>query len=133
MSMSKRAHGIRIPRVETALMVVIKRGSSGIEKAILRTLKNWITGYSKDGVPVRMPVPDISLKGMPASIIAELSRSGIVPAPTLTCAEAAAKGLLGALQWARAQGCPWDERTCARAAKNGHLEVLQWLRANGCP
>ncbi len=28
------------------------------------------------------------------------------------------------LQWARAQGCPWDEWTCAAAAGMGHMEVL---------
>ena len=37
------------------------------------------------------------------------------------------------MQWARANGCPWDERTCEGAAYSGNLEVLQWLRANGCP
>jgi hypothetical protein len=35
------------------------------------------------------------------------------------------------LQWARANGCPWDEFTCAYAAEGGHLEMLQWARANG--
>ena len=42
-------------------------------------------------------------------------------------------GHLEVLQWARANGCPWDQRTCAYAATGGHLEVLQWARANGCP
>ena len=37
------------------------------------------------------------------------------------------------LQWARANGCPWNEWTCTAAAKGGHLEVLQWARENGCP
>jgi hypothetical protein len=37
------------------------------------------------------------------------------------------------LQWARENGCPWDEETCYWAAHGGHLEVLQWVRANGCP
>jgi hypothetical protein len=37
------------------------------------------------------------------------------------------------LQWARANGCPWDAGTCSLAANDGHLAVLQWLRANGCP
>jgi hypothetical protein len=37
------------------------------------------------------------------------------------------------LQWARENGCPWDEETCTGAAKSGHLEVLQWARLNGCP
>ena len=37
------------------------------------------------------------------------------------------------LEWARANGCPWDANTCAYAAKGGHLEMLKWARANGCP
>ena len=36
------------------------------------------------------------------------------------------------LQWAKKQGCPWDENTCATAAGSG-LEVLQWARDRGCP
>ena len=40
---------------------------------------------------------------------------------------------MAVLQWARANGCPWNEDTCSAAAKNGHLELLQWARANGCP
>ena len=50
-----------------------------------------------------------------------------------TCLFAAENGHLEVLQWARAHGCPWDERTCRCAAKNGHLDVLEWARANGCP
>ena len=42
-------------------------------------------------------------------------------------------GHLAVLQWARAQGCPWDVFTCRVAAENGHLAVLQWARAQGCP
>jgi hypothetical protein len=49
------------------------------------------------------------------------------------CALAARNGHLGMLQWARANGCPWDEVTCRRAARNGDLKMLQWARANGCP
>ena len=37
------------------------------------------------------------------------------------------------LRWARANGCPWDERTCAAVAAGGNLEVLKWARENGCP
>ncbi len=48
-------------------------------------------------------------------------------------AHMAARGWLSGLQWARANGCPWDAMTCSRAAEGGHLEVLQWARANGCP
>jgi hypothetical protein len=36
------------------------------------------------------------------------------------------------MQWARANGCPWNEDTCAMAAFGGHLASLQWARANGC-
>jgi len=40
---------------------------------------------------------------------------------------------LEVLQWARANGCPWDIRTCHKAAGGGHLKVLLWARKNGCP
>merc|ERR1711981_920323 len=32
-----------------------------------------------------------------------------------------------------APGAPLGEDTCAWAANNGHLAVLQWARAQGCP
>ena len=32
------------------------------------------------------------------------------------------------LQWARENGCPWDENTCSDAAQGGHLAALQLLR-----
>ncbi|CAN0438640.1 unnamed protein product, partial [Ectocarpus fasciculatus] len=47
------------------------------------------------------------------------------------CEKAAYNGHLEVLQWARNNGCPWDEKTCSWAAGNGHLEVLQWARNNG--
>ena len=46
---------------------------------------------------------------------------------------AAESGNLEVLQYARANGCPWDHGTCAGAAKGNHLEVLQWAHANNCP
>lgn len=49
------------------------------------------------------------------------------------CLRAAQGGHLHVLQLARANGCPWDETTCDEAAQSGHLAVLQWARANGCP
>jgi hypothetical protein len=51
----------------------------------------------------------------------------------LTCERAAGGGHVEVLQWARANGCPWDESTRANAAERGHLEVLEWARTNGCP
>ncbi len=49
------------------------------------------------------------------------------------CRNAAEKGNLSILKWARETGCYWDEWTCTFAAKNGHIEVLQWARQHGCP
>jgi hypothetical protein len=46
---------------------------------------------------------------------------------------AAHGGHLAVQQWLRASGCPWDEDACDGAAMGGHLAVLQWLHANGCP
>jgi len=40
------------------------------------------------------------------------------------CINAALGGHLEVLQWARANGCPWDIRTCHAAAEGGHLKVL---------
>jgi len=37
------------------------------------------------------------------------------------------------LQWARANGAPWDTRTCMWAEKNGHQDALKWARENGAP
>jgi hypothetical protein len=60
------------------------------------------------------------------------ARSNGCPWDEQACASAARRGHLGVLQWARANGCPWDEWTCADAAEGGHLAVLQWARTNGC-
>jgi hypothetical protein len=35
------------------------------------------------------------------------------------------------LQWARANGCPWDVYVCEAAAAGGHPTVIGWARANG--
>ena len=49
------------------------------------------------------------------------------------CAAAARRGRLEVLQWARGQGCPWNEHTCSLAAEGGHLSALQWARGQGGP
>jgi hypothetical protein len=46
---------------------------------------------------------------------------------------AAVGGHLEVLQWARANGCPWDEDTLRVARDEGHLEVVNWCIVNGCP
>lgn len=50
-----------------------------------------------------------------------------------TCAAAAEGGYLKVLQWAHENGCPWDESTCSQAAKNMHFNVLYWAYGKGCP
>ena len=42
-------------------------------------------------------------------------------------------GHLEMLQWARANGCPWNEYTCSYAAEEGHDVILEWAIANGAP
>ena len=46
---------------------------------------------------------------------------------------AAKGGHLEVLQWARANGCPWDNQTLLEARENGHSELENWAIANGCP
>ena len=65
--------------------------------------------------------------------VLQWARSEGCPWDNRTCSEAAGGGRLAVLQWARSQGCPWDEDTCFYAASEGYLEVLQWARSQGCP
>jgi hypothetical protein len=50
-----------------------------------------------------------------------------------TCALTARSGRIEVLMWAREHDCPWDERTCACAAAGGHLDVLMWAWEHHCP
>jgi hypothetical protein len=50
---------------------------------------------------------------------------------TLTCSAAASH--LSVLQWARANGCPWDDQVTRQAARDGNLETLRWARSQGAP
>jgi hypothetical protein len=50
-----------------------------------------------------------------------------------TCHYAASHGHLPALKYLRENGCPWDNWTCHYAARNGHLPALKYLHENGCP
>jgi hypothetical protein len=49
------------------------------------------------------------------------------------CSNAARGGHVDVLRWARENECPWDEWTCAYAARGGHLNVLEWARDHDCP
>jgi len=46
---------------------------------------------------------------------------------------AAENGHLPALQYLHENGCPWNSNTCLFAAMNGHLPALKYLHENGCP
>ncbi len=50
-----------------------------------------------------------------------------------TITEAARYGHLGVVQWASANGCPWDGMSLLFAIMGGQLAVLQWMVQNGCP
>ncbi len=63
----------------------------------------------------------------------QYARENGCPWDETTCALAAKNGHLRTLQWALANGAPVGVMTCAFAAFAGHLEILQWARANGCP
>jgi hypothetical protein len=60
-----------------------------------------------------------------------LPRAGIAEGVPLMVTEFC--GSVERLAWAKANGCPWDERTCASAARGGFLEVLRWAREHHCP
>ncbi|CAM9904922.1 unnamed protein product, partial [Ectocarpus fasciculatus] len=55
------------------------------------------------------------------------------PFGTMVCAEAALRGHLGIIWWARTYGSEWDENTCSAAASGRHLKILQYCREHGCP
>ena len=65
--------------------------------------------------------------------VLQWARENGCPWNDATCAVAANGGHLEILQWACANGCPWDEWTCNCAVLEGHTEVLRWALANGCP
>lgn len=44
---------------------------------------------------------------------------------------AALYGHLEILKYARANGCPWNDRIPVCAILGGHLEILKWARENG--
>ena len=46
---------------------------------------------------------------------------------------AAEGGHLEVLQWARANGCPWDADTCVAAVDEQRHDVFLWARENDCP
>ena len=60
------------------------------------------------------------------------ARANGAPWDESTCSARRVAATCRILQWARANGCPWDGETCSEAAIHGHLELLQWARANGC-
>ena len=65
--------------------------------------------------------------------VQRLDRVGRLSRRERLCEAAARGGHLEMLQWARANGCPWNEMTCSGAATGGHLDVLRWAHEKGCP
>ena len=49
------------------------------------------------------------------------------------CEDAAAKGSVRLLKWARENNRDWSALTCYCAALKGHLPALRYLHENGCP
>ena len=49
------------------------------------------------------------------------------------CDDAASRGSVRLLKWARENNRAWSTSTCYVAAINGHLPALQYLHENGCP
>lgn len=49
------------------------------------------------------------------------------------CAQAAKRGWLSVVQWARSRGAWWNEGAFEDAVTGGHTEVIHWLQVNGCP
>jgi hypothetical protein len=48
------------------------------------------------------------------------------------CYEAAKRGHVSTLKWARDHECYWDEYTCEIAAFYDHIDCLIWAREQGC-
>ncbi len=67
------------------------------------------------------------------SALQRRQRGGRLSRRERLCEAAARGGHLEMLQWARANGCPWNEMTCSGAATGGHLDVLRWAHEKGCP
>ena len=49
------------------------------------------------------------------------------------CYAAVSGGHLEILQWARANGCPWDINTFGDTRAKAYLEMKNWAKANGWP
>ncbi len=71
--------------------------------------------------------------GVVANIAVAARTAGLNSLRRVDMAAAAAQGHLAAVQWLRAQGCPWDGSVQEAAAAGGHTEVVAWLAGAGCP
>ena len=49
------------------------------------------------------------------------------------CDDAALRGSVRLLKWARENNIAWSVRMCCCAAQYGHLPALKYLHENGCP
>jgi hypothetical protein len=65
--------------------------------------------------------------------VLQYARANGCPWNASTCSNAASNGHTDIIRWARDNGCPWNAKTCFNAARNNRLKVVRWLHANGCP
>jgi hypothetical protein len=103
---------------------------------LARTGKGWCATVVSSGLPHAGSAPnlELSLKACCESVeLLAWAKANGCPWNEKTCALIAKAGHLDVLQWARGHGCPWDKKACHAAARGGHLDVLMWVREQGCP
>ena len=72
---------------------------------------------------------------------ARVLHQGVAPSPdpsprpldTHVYMPAASGGLLDALEWLHAKGCPWDKNTSTVASEKHLFEIVKWLHTRVCP
>ena len=97
------------------------------------TLKYCHELSRKLGFPLHDQVCFVLAEGGPLDMFIWAVEQGFPWKNKYTCRAAAHYDNLPVLQWARENGCPWDQVCCIYAIKENNLEVLEWLLANGCP
>jgi len=89
------------------------KGCSGILRMVCKDWKMYIKNHKTNP---KEAVRSISLLSF--------SLSNLWLPKSKVCQNAATEGHLHGLQWARENGCPWNEYTCAYALRGGHLYIL---------
>lgn len=90
--------------------------------------RTWREGWGKRPTVTRWITQDSTRSQLLYSF-----RCGLSWGNTELCSALAKHGKVELLQYARTQGCRWDERACSHAAGGGHIDTLQCARGNDCP